>query len=224
MDEQDRLASFHILELANQGRVEYVIAQMLSSMFITSNMDRREKLSCIESIIEFETRLEEHQNEIWPALLPGGIIDDLPYDVVKRENHIEMIDTSKHVISFFGRRNKGEWQLLKDAVTRYSESPLNFAEEIKHEIMKLVNASTFPEDNSDGWTRNEIIAWITHVSSGADYTMTWTQANDIGTLDELSHRGFDMDDHFQMISDNMFVDGRRFAAERGTRGFKNKAY
>jgi nucleoside 2-deoxyribosyltransferase len=117
-------------------------------------------------------------------------------------------DGSEYAISYYGRKSEGGWEMANESVIRYSESPLNFAEEIERHLMELVN------EPGSTWTRHDVVAWITNLKDEDHYTMTWSQADAIVTMNRLTERGFDQEEHFQGIQDKMSTDGEQFAVRQ----------
>ncbi len=72
----DRLASYYILELANQGRPEEQISQFIASMVVSGGMDVGQTLDFMKSVAERTIELLNNDNEIWRWLVPGGQMTD----------------------------------------------------------------------------------------------------------------------------------------------------
>lgn len=223
MQESEKRASACILDMANNGPIqEYVIAQMIMSAIVSADGGMNELTDTMMCIMSNVNHLATHQDEIWPALMPGGIFEDLGYEVVKKQNEQkpDALDGSEYMISYHGRKPEGGWMIIKYAQRRYSESPLNFAAEIESEIMRIVH----DEESEHDWARHDVQVWITHEQSRDDYLMTWSQAHDLVTMEELHSHGYDMNEHFQGIADEMAKAGSRFASDRGDQLKAGKAY
>ena len=72
MHSSDKVASWHLLQLAEQGRPTEIFAQHLASMAVSGDLNPLEITIEIAQVVERTAKLLNRNSEIWPGLLPGG--------------------------------------------------------------------------------------------------------------------------------------------------------
>lgn len=70
--DSEKLAVYHILQLAEQGRFEEIVAQMIASVIVASDGGGDEAYDLRTTIMKRVLDLMLDPSEIWEGLLPGG--------------------------------------------------------------------------------------------------------------------------------------------------------
>lgn len=90
MSQADNRDAYLICELADSGRPEEQIAQMIASMFYEQPADTDE-LKMFARIMVRTANLIENTDEIWPGLTPGGLGPyDPEFELVERAHYAQL--------------------------------------------------------------------------------------------------------------------------------------
>lgn len=195
MTNDDREAVGHILGLAEQGRFNEIMAQMLVSLWISCEAKPWDIAYDISQITNRIVELYDVQGQIWEGLLPGGpgFGKTIP----------EMRDDRWHVAYYHHELKMGNF-------VYESQNVLDLAPAVDLEIeVQIKNNKSL---NDDGW-----FAWIQKDNS--NWIMTYEEAKLIllmnktrTTYQDWNGDGDPFDDSiFQEISDSMWNAGVTFA-------------
>lgn len=242
MNEGDKQAVFHILSLAEQGRYEEIIAQMMGSYIICGDSDQG--VTYRELWRQIDNRVIElliDGSEIWEGLLPGHSVgvDDLDNfnlittrewlrlkafeeEVTKNETGLDLAAENKYELSLWKLQDiDGPATMLWHVESVEASSPLALADQVIEEMSK------FSFDQG----KDSMVMWITNLNQEVHLTMTWDQANVIKDLEGViksieditsEHPEFlihipDYSDEFQGIWRQMELAGEEFQRNRVAR-------
>jgi len=216
----DDIAAWHIMRLMEQTRTEFIIAQILASIYVSSEMNGPEIKKFEQQISEFTVQLLLDPSDIWDALLPGGtgLPDFRIVPVEKGENMEDWDQTENWYLINIYRNPRMSWDddgeefnPVAEQRAKPDESVLNLAGTVRDRLNYVAETTRVPVD--------ELAAHITEPTNGGMWLMTIEQAEGILALEAADKKlnymtdAFNFETDYQTIQDEMANAGQDFGRE-----------